>query len=113
MRAFVLFAVTLALVASSAADASAFGKRKRAASAAVVTYAAPSYDPCSCDCGGAPGHQYPGHQYPGHQYPGHYHPGQYHSNYYGAPHGYASPHATPTGPTLMPGALIPGTMPPK
>lgn len=83
MRSLVLFAMTLALVASFAADASAFGKRKKKAAAAAVTYAAPAYDPCSC--GGAVTY----------------------------PHGHPSTYTVPSGPALMPGAVVPGTMPPK
>ncbi len=93
MRTLVLFALTLGSVATLAADASAFGKRKKAAATPVV-YS--SYSPC--DCGG---HGYPGGYYPHGYYPGSYPHGAYYPGYPGAYH--------PGPPALMPGVPIPGT----
>lgn len=130
MRALVLFALTLASVATLTSDASAFGKRKKKAAAATA-YAVPAYDSCSCD--GGYGSSYGGYStsyYDGHgsSYSGGYgYPGQYHSgHYYGSPN-YGSSYGYPgtyyggtTGPTLMPGAgggvvvpggILPGIMP--
>ncbi|MDY3555709.1 hypothetical protein R5W24_004854 [Gemmata sp. JC717] len=103
MRALALFALTLASVVSLTADASACCKRKKKA-APVVTYAAPACDPC----GGAPSYYHGQPSYYGQ--PNYYgQPGYYHGSQYGHPGAYA----VPTGPTLMPGAVVPGTMPPK